>query len=524
MVPYSSFNALVRWLSRPSSYPHPVDKVDVLETHISVVFLAGQYAYKLKRPVRFDFLDFSTVDKREIACREEVCLNRRLAPDTYLGVVPVSQMSDSDFELNGNPPPVDWLVHMRRLPIDQTLDRVLSSGNLLPYHIDRVALVLADFYRNLQALPLTAAEYRERYIAHIQGNFAELLAVSHHCPENTIRRIHGFQLQLLHLQPELFDARVQAGRVVEGHGDLRPEHICFTDPITIFDCIEFSSDFRRIDVADELAFLATECDFMGASWIGQQLFQKMELLLDDHPSSILIDFYKSYRACVRAKVNALRADQLSDNERKVTVAAAVRHLELADSYVQPWLHPVIIVVGGLSGTGKSTLARRLSELLGCQLLQTDAIRKQMYGKSELPADYDHGNYIYYARQRVYSELINQAGALLQAGVSVVLDGTFSSAEALRQTRQIASDNHSHFLALECTCDPNIARKRIAKRLAVETDFSEMRPELHDQQSMTWEVWPQDECHIRIDTEQPIEVQLKLALSKLRDVINAETPQ
>jgi len=486
------------------------------------VFLAGQFVYKLKRPVKYDFLDFSTVDKRKQACHEEVRLNRRLAPDTYLDIVSVSRDSEGAFQLNGKESPIDWLVQMRRLPIEQTMDQMLSRGELRLEHVSRLARVLSEFYRNLPALELTIAEYRDRYIAHVRGNLNELLTVSHHCPAEAIHRIHGFQLQLLLLRPELFDQRVQAGRIIEGHGDLRPEHICFTDPLTIFDCIEFSFEFRRIDIADELSFLATECDFMGAPWIGQQLFQMMEASIEGG-TSVLIDFYKSYRACVRAKINALRADQLSGNQRDATAAAAARHLELADSYVQPWLHPLIIVVGGLSGTGKSTLARKMSESLGCQLIQTDEIRQQMYGKTELPADFDRGKYSLLARQRVYAELIRRARALLRSGVSVVLDGTFSSAEALRQTRQIASDNRSHFFAIECTCDPNIARQRIARRLAVETDFSEMRPELHDQQSMTWELWPQDGCHICIDTEQPIDVQLQLALGKLTGIISTETP-
>ncbi|HTQ95834.1 MAG TPA: hypothetical protein VMH89_03460, partial [Candidatus Acidoferrum sp.] len=134
----NSFSALVQWLSRPESYPHPVQTVEVCQTHISVVFLAGEFAYKLKRPVRFDFLDFSTVDRREQACREEVSLNRRLAPEIYLGVVPIAQTADGSFEFHGNGPALDWLVHMRRLPIGQSLERLLESGNLLPSHIERL--------------------------------------------------------------------------------------------------------------------------------------------------------------------------------------------------------------------------------------------------------------------------------------------------------------------------------------------------------------------------------------------------
>src|SRR5262245_5284269 len=225
--------ALVRWLARPEAYPHRPDKVEQIETHISHLFLAGSYVYKLKKPVRYDFLDFSTLQGREQACREEVRLNRRLAADTYLGVAAISQGPSGEFRWDGAGEVVDWLVEMRRLPTELTLDALHSRGKLRPEHTERLADVLIGFYRSLTPLPLAPQAYRERCLAHVCGNLRELLAVKHHLPRGVVERIHGFQLQLLNLRPDLFDERVSSGRIVEGHGDLRPEHICFSDPLAI---------------------------------------------------------------------------------------------------------------------------------------------------------------------------------------------------------------------------------------------------------------------------------------------------
>ena len=213
-------SAVVHWLLTPTAYPYVIDRVDLVETHISYVFLAGQFAFKLKKPVKYDFLDFSTVAKREHACHEEVRLNRRLAP-IYLGVVPITRELDGGLQLNGNGTIIDWLVQMRRLPINDTLDKLLSRGELHTEEIDQLANVLAAFYRSLKPLAVTPQEYRDRFTNHVCGNSSELLMVSHHCPADAVRRVHGFQLQLLHLKPELFDDRVRSGRIIEGHGDLR---------------------------------------------------------------------------------------------------------------------------------------------------------------------------------------------------------------------------------------------------------------------------------------------------------------
>jgi aminoglycoside phosphotransferase family enzyme/predicted kinase len=512
--------ALVRWLVSPATYPHRPDRVEHVETHISHVFLAGAYVYKLKKPVVYDFLDFTTVAAREHACREEVRLNRRLAPDAYLGVVPAVRDFRGDFQLEGAGQAVDWLVKMRRLPTELSLDSLHHRGELRPEQIDRLAAILARFYQSLTPLSLTPQEYRDRCLSHVQGNFRELLAVKHHLPRGVVERVHGFQLQLLLFRARLFEERARAGRIVDGHGDLRPEHICLSDPIAIFDCIEFSPDFRCIDVADELAFLAAECDFLGADWAGSQLLRAYQDQSGDEPEPVLLDFYKSYRACVRAKVAALRADQLQGTSQEVAAAEAQRHLRLADNYARPWARPLVIAVGGLAGTGKTTLAAALGNALGAELLRTDVIRQQIFDIDSRPAEADSGIYRQDARERVYDEMFRRAAALHADRISVVLDGTFSTEGLLRKVNDLAANPRSYFLAIECICRPGVARERIGQRLAEGRDASDARPEIHDIQRMRWEQWPANIPQLQVDSEQPLPQQVESVIAALTNILNA----
>jgi uncharacterized protein len=514
----SDQEAIAAWLARPDSYPHRPDRVELVETHISQVFLAGSYVYKLKKPVKYDFLDFSTLEAREHACREEVRLNRRLAPDTYLRVVPITRRLDGAFSWDGTGAIVDWVVEMRRLPTELTLDSLQARGNLHSEHLDRLTAALVSFYRSLPPASLSPWEYRERYLAHVRDNARELMAVTHHLPRGSVERAIGFQLQLLNLHPELLEGRVRAGRIVDGHGDLRPEHICFSDPIAIFDCIEFSADLRRIDVADEIAFLAAECEFLGANWVGPRLMADFQERMDDHPPAVLTDFYKAYRACVRAKVAALRADQIEGPRHEASMAEATKHLGLADSYAASWLRPLMIVVGGLAGTGKTTLATAIAEHFGAELLRTDVIRQELFAGSSDAGTSASGVYSAASLQRVYEEMFKRGAALHAERISMVLDGTFSDVATLERAQKLATDPMSIFLAVECECRPEIAHRRISQRLAEGRDASQATPKVHDIQRIQRKSWPSSVHQIRIDTEQPIGRQIGHALAALKRLV------
>jgi aminoglycoside phosphotransferase family enzyme/predicted kinase len=509
--------------------------VECVETHISQVFLVGSRVCKLKKPVKYDFLDFSTLAAREHACREEVRLNRRLAPQIYLGVRPITQGDHKGFQLDGNGPVVDWLVEMQRLPADRMLDVLHANHAVTEADVDRIASLLTSFYKSLPPVELTPEAYRDLCLNHVRGNFAELISPGHQLDRWTVVRTQAFQLQLLHLHRSLFDQRVRDGKIIEGHGDLRPEHICLIDPIAIFDCIEFSQQFRQLDRVDELAFLVSECQFIDAAWIGVRLRDQYQAISGDRVPDILFNFYKTYRASVRAKVAALRANQLEEDGKRLALEEAALHLKHADEFCASHCQPLMLIVGGLSGTGKTTLARHVAEELGAELLRSDVVRQTLFESQNNAADRSPDKYSRKGRDSVYAEMNRQAADLLRQGVSVVLDATFSSSASVAEAHSLASTQAQHhsgfrrpvFFAIECCCDAEIAKKRIACRLQTEQDASEATPELHDQQRRQWQEWPHEIDQCRVNTEQSLDEQfetVKRALIPLVEMsLRADVP-
>lgn len=497
---------MLDWLGRRETYPGPPPNVELRETHISWVFLTDQFVYKLKKPVEFDFLDYSTVDKRRWSCREELRLNRRLAPDVYLDVVRIVRDSESKLRLGGAGETVDWAVKMRRLPDDQSLAAQIRERELPAAQLDAIAGVLATFYESLVPVEVDAASYVGRLNDHVRQNREALLECDR-LPSNSVRRIHGAQLQSLRLQPELFARRTGDGgssRIVEGHGDLRPEHVYLTPQPIAIDCIEFNREFRELDVADELSFLAMECDALAAAEVGRCILDRCCQMLDDQPPAVLIAFYKSYRACVRAKVKALRSEQLEAGAAAKAINDAEKYLCLADQYSRLLGDPILIVVRGLMGTGKSTVARGLSDALGAELLQTDHIRQQLFGPNRDDAAYGEGRYRDENRQRVYDQMLMLADKRLTDRLSVVLDGSFLSAALCRQAAALAVRNQTvrnnvRLLFVQCECPDVVARERIARRAAQGSDASEARPELYHQQQQDAEPIPADLPRCKVDT-------------------------
>jgi len=292
--------AKVAFLSSAAAY-QSVDVVDVRETHMAWVFLAGDRAYKLKKPVRYPFLDYGTLDARRRICFEEIRLNRRLAPDVYLGVARLTVESDGSLAINGAGSIVDWLVEMLRLPDALFLDHRILSDAIPRSRIEVVADRLARFYHAAPAVEVDPVEHISRFV-HELGKNREVFAEKEF--DSLAKRGSRILTQLeglLTRAPEIVADRVAARRIVEGHGDLRPEHICLTDPPVIIDCLEFSRELRLVDPFDELAFLSMECSVLGARWIGPVLVERCATALGGQPSDELFAFYTAYRASFRAR-------------------------------------------------------------------------------------------------------------------------------------------------------------------------------------------------------------------------------
>lgn len=298
----SRLGAIVRFLSSPDAYGPRVSTVEVKETHMSWLFLTPDRVFKLKKPLRAPFLDFSTLAAREKFCREEVRLNRRLAPFVYLRARPVTRAADGGLSIAEDGEIVDWLVEMRRLPADKMLDQALMNGTAEEQAVDRALSYLFAFFLNA---PSVAVEFG-RYFATLERQHEESAALlvdkAVSLPRRQILETINRLREIIQARPDWLSAPVRAGRIVEGHGDLRPEHICLTEPPAIIDCLEFNEDLRLVDPFDELSYLAMECRLLGARKLANEIFARYTRLCGVRPPQILLDFYTAYRATIRARL------------------------------------------------------------------------------------------------------------------------------------------------------------------------------------------------------------------------------
>lgn len=292
----------VAFLSELRHLPGKARFVEARETHMSWVFLTEDRVYKLKKPVRFPYLDFSTLERRAAACRAEYALNRRLAPDVYLAVAPLTS-SSKGLALDGDGAVVDWLVIMRRLASERSLEAALLARRLQPVQVGRIASTLREFYRHARPVLMQPARHLMDWRRAIDANRRVLCDPRFQLPAGQIGSIATLQHRFLSERGEALAARVRAGRVVDAHGDLRPEHIWLTDPVTIIDRLEFDPRLRALDPLDEVAFLHLECERLGALWAGKRIRRQLAVVLGEDRASGLFLFYRSQRAMLRARLS-----------------------------------------------------------------------------------------------------------------------------------------------------------------------------------------------------------------------------
>lgn len=325
----------VQALLNPVIYPERPKKVELLQTQVSFIFLTDDFVYKLKKPVDFGFLDFTTLERRRFFCQQEVELNRRLCPRIYLGVVSLVR-EKGGFSLNGRGEVVDYLVKMRRLPQERTMDRLLRRNQVSLQMLERLAQKLVDFHQQARTIKSGFGNL-ETCRFNVEENFTQTEKyVGLTLPPSRFERIKSYTHSFLERNARLFERRVREGRVKDCHGDLHLAHICFTDGICIFDCIEFNERFRYLDVANEIAFLAMDLDYHGRPDLSHYFVQHYVNLSGDRELEKLLNFYKCYRAYVRGKVESFKLDDphISEKEKEATLAVARRYFELTESYAQ----------------------------------------------------------------------------------------------------------------------------------------------------------------------------------------------
>jgi aminoglycoside phosphotransferase family enzyme len=304
----------VAFLSLPAAYPNAAPHVEAIETHMSWVFLTEMFAHKLKKPVCYEFLDFRSLEARRRNCEEEVRLNHRLAPTVYIGAVPLVIDVERELKLDGKGTIVDWLVRMRRLPSERMLDSAILHDTVQDDELQGVARLLADFYKNAIRVTIPPPEYRRRLSDAVTTDICDTLH------------------ETLANNASLFDSRVQHRHVLEGHGDLRPEHVFLGPNPAVIDCLEFNREFRTLDWADELAFLAMECERLGSPEPGKVILETCCKELDDRPPAALIHFYKAHRAHLRAKLSILHLCDEDVHDPEMWRLRAMEYLGLANAY------------------------------------------------------------------------------------------------------------------------------------------------------------------------------------------------
>lgn len=326
-----SLQEKAQFLKRPEAYDDCPAEVTAEETHMSWVFLAGERVYKLKKPVRYSFLDFRSIEARENDCREEVRLNRRLAEEIYLGVAPLTISADGRLSIEGEGRTVDWLVVMRRLPSDRMLDNAILARAVGPKEIVSVAERLSSFYAQAQPAELTPSAYVAHFMEEHAHNRTVLTAPSFALDGGRVEQILAFVEGVLRNRSHLLKARVETGRIVEGHGDLRPEHVCLSNRPVIIDCLEFNRRLRLVDPVDELTYLGLECSRLGAAWIGPVLLSAYGQNTRDTPSPELVSFYRTYRACLRARLSLVHIIERDPRKPEKWLPLARQYIELAAS-------------------------------------------------------------------------------------------------------------------------------------------------------------------------------------------------
>ena len=503
----SGLPPFIKAMLAPAFYERPTKRVDLVQTHISFVLLTDDTVYKLKKAVRFSFLDFSTVTLRHHFCREEVRLNRRLAPDIYDGVVAVVPDGDS-FALadESDPRAVEYAVVMRRLPADRILASLLMQDEVTEEMIDSISRRLVDFHQKADAGP----EVREsgnpaRILKSMDDDFTEMEPFRGRtitaADDEAIVRYCRTQLERF---SGLLERRRALDKVREGHGDLHAEHICLTDPLVIFDCIEFNRDFRCRDVAAEIAFLAMDLEYRGHPQLSQLFLRCYAEESEDSDVLVLAPLFKAHRAYIRGKVDSLKSGEaeVGQQERQDAVASARRHFELAYRYTWSEVR-CLVVVSGLSGSGKSTVARELHRRTGFAHFNSDVIRKQLAGvplTSRERARDDAGLYSSEHSARTYNRMLSLAAEELKAGRSAIVDATFLRRADRDAARAVAGASKVPVVFVECWCEPVATMRRLKARATEGNDPSDADEDIYRQQRAAYEVFASEEQPERIGVD------------------------
>jgi aminoglycoside phosphotransferase family enzyme/gluconate kinase len=515
--------ALATWvqgLKNPECYSHPVDQVRVVETHISWVVLTGFYAYKIKKPVKYSFVDFSTLEKRRWFCEEEVRLNRRLAPEVYLGIVPITGLPTNP-HIDGQGTPFEFAVKMKQFSSDQEIHDILASGEKAEVCISQLADRIATFHAKIEK----AGEYSP------YGNPGMVWKPMKECfdeiPLEFLTQTTQKSLTIINrwLQKEWRNVsdmilhRKQAGFVRECHGDLHLGNIAmFEGSVCVFDALEFEPRLRWIDVMSEVAFLVMDLEKHGSQDLAFVFLNRYLELTGDYEGLRVFRLYQVYRALVRAKVAGLRLAQLAESgvEEEKAKCELTGYVELAHRFIA-CASPALVLMHGISGTGKTTVSTEIVKSIGAIRVRSDVGRKRLFAETLKPktkVHQDAGLYHLDMTARTYDQLRNLARTLIQAGFSVVVDATFLRHHQRELFRMLTKEHVCAWFIVDVFAPESVLEERIERRSREGHDASDATVDIMKRQRETAESFTQEEqSHvIRVDSTDQ-----KGIISAMRDL-------
>jgi aminoglycoside phosphotransferase family enzyme/predicted kinase len=526
----------VRALLEPDAYPHAPDEIELRQTHISYVFLSGDVVYKTKKPVDFGFIQQLDAVTRERFCSAEVALNRRLAPDVYIDVVPIMRTSDGRFvvegDIEGAGEIVEHAVKMRRLPDDRTLDQLLAANaapeDVIEQIADRVVALHAgaEVVANDPSYAGVAAEraWWEREYDEAKG------FISGTWRAEDAAALEEFVAQTIDTQAAIFDERLAAGRVVEGHGDLQAKHVYVlptetgtgAEQITIVDCVEFNDwfHFRYLDVGYDVAFLAMDLEALGRPDLGDEFAGRYIAATGDETIGVLQPLHRAFRAYVRGKVESIGAGapEVPPSQQAELAASAARYFRLAAEYAERRSGPALVILAGLSGTGKTLVGATLAGRIGAAHVSSDVIRHELAEAAGLSTamwqKYEAGAYSAEMSQRTYSEMRKRAAAHLAAGRPVILDAMHGRALDRAAAAHVAREAGvpTVIAELRLSDDDTFARLAQREREANNTEVDRLAYQRHVE---SYEMVNAGEAqtHLALDASQPpAEIALEIAES------------
>lgn len=493
--------SLIEALLNPAAYPHTVTHIELIETHISWVLLTGQYAYKIKKNVQFDFLDFSTLDKRHFYCQEELRFNRRFAPDLYLQVVPITG-SWQHPQINGSGEAIEYAVQMQQFDGSQLLSHIADRDELSSAIIDQLAELTAEFHRHA-ASDTSGSHFGTPQETHhwFKGNFTHIKPLIN--DQRFLQRIlllEQWGEQALLKNTSLMQQRKQQGFIRECHGDLHLGNITLIDGIvTPFDGIEFNPGLHWIDVISEIAFVVMDLQHRGFNRLAYRFLNRYLSASGDYEGLTLLPYYLVYRALVRCKVALLRWEQ---HRNPQDLQEAESYAYLAENYSQP--KPAqLFITHGYSGSGKSTFSAQLTENLGIIHLRSDVERKRHIDQSQKSSNNEVNQGLYTPENvlLVYYRLVELASSILDAGFSVLIDAAFLQSGQRELFAELASEKQVDFVILDFYAPEPELKRRISERQQSGNDASEATLAVLEHQLKTAQAFSATELDrvIHIDT-------------------------